>query len=1602
MPFKIGVCLVPMEGTYTWVGIESFAMVSKSEKQSESERPSKKQDETGGQEHLGQEAAHASKELGKLLDVQKHVDKTSSLSGVNVDHTDGSHIKLNNKGQVSGVTTSTGETREYRYGSDGKPNEFKDKSGTWQSADNKTWHCVSDPKQADRQMEIYVDKRGNCHEKHEHGTIVRQASGQTIERDADNRVTAMTSAGGDSQHFKYDKHGKLIEFKDSREGCTWKSENGWFWHNEKSQRWEGAFTPNPKDGSYGRFDGYSHVTTVYHADKSIDMIQPGSNAVIHTSDKGQITSVAIAGGELGKFQFEYSGGMLSKVHEPTGAIWQTKDGHNWTDQNGQPFKGSITVESNGAVRRQGDDGRVTKDNSDGSHYEKEPNGHAVLTDRYGVRQEVHTPQSGAMLVRAAEAIHQSFSDVKSDAAAALLKNASEDERAQIAKVYKNLFNSDLERDLERGIWRPDVRDQALSYLRLKDGDSPSAEAAKKEAVYLHSQFASLQESGSLYRTDFAVQQRVEEQMRSTLSRMNSQQICKLNEEYKELYGKTLNEALADNARELKRLSPDGYEALAIYSKGLDKRKDDDVTKLAEIAMRNKDLQMFQEVFAQTDDGQRKHFIDHGGEDKVRQAFGAGPLDRIGQAANHIFTEIILQGAQVPAKHSLNSSDGKLPTHLPGQDSFESLRGGKDAQDTRETIALDYLHYGKRSVPSEIRESIKTFQTDEKNVEKTLSRMTLKDRMLYEAGKLLQENPAAAVTLPDKTTANDAKYFYNQTHGALEDAARQCLEFKGLAKPDSLKVAQWEEQILYPGASFLQQLNRDRNILGGQDVNTVCREIEKMSQANWERLRPDSDFKPGQDSEYKKFVVNAIKEYFPDEEHRKKVLSVLETGGRSVNDRLDWASKPADVIAALSDMPEASLNHLKNRHIDWDNLCDKVHEHMQFATNEEKKVADWLLEQARDGKRPEPQLLESFVKASGEDLDPKKAMRLYEELRNDKKSGYFQLPAEIKAAYERTLLKKFDQAQRKELTEHGRLPIEDRVKLYLRGVMGGDDQKGLAEDLLKYPPIGGKSLAENEHLKKVFSADQLAALDNSLKQMDDKQKMERYAELFGVAYDSKSKVVDGLLAQLQDEQRKEIDGKAESLEHAADVMRAYKLGIGDREQALSLLDTLNPAQLERMESDYAIRYGRSLVGDIKDLPEPDRTEFTRALTNRSADERLHQAIDDVHASNNFFGRAASDSFSQSGPEMEEARIRLQAHMAEAARHYRELSPAEREQLVNNIAQALEHFKKDKSAAADVASSVAMAAIAIGASVPSAGFSIGALALVGGAANPLARAAVIGADYDSKQMATDIVAGLLGGATSGLSSAHVLKLMPFGKAIGKQAAVDCAHALALTGPAEAALERESIALTQNALRNGGEIPAHAIDDLADKILKMPGTPAKMTHEQIVNELKKDYMTALQAGVKQELANPVKGFLTGKVVTNAVAAGAGGGIQGSMTGAMQWNPEKNIYENSGAIIEQGAWSSARAAIGAGGGTLLFGGVGGRAGAGAGISSRAVEHSRAIRESTGSNLPGLIPSVAPISLDHEDERPHSPKAKPLQKVELPDVEIENHPKKRSDDRKV
>ncbi len=109
----------------------------------------------------------------------------------------------------------------------------------------------------------------------------------------------------------------------------------------------------------------------------------------------------------------------------------------------------------------------------------------------------------------------------------------------------------------------------------------------------------------------------EKDIRDTLATINSKQIEELAKEYRQRYATSLRDALMNDPN----LSAATKESVEIYLKGTDKRTADDTLKLADIAIREEDIDMFQEAMRDASPEARKRFIDDGGEKRMKDAFG---------------------------------------------------------------------------------------------------------------------------------------------------------------------------------------------------------------------------------------------------------------------------------------------------------------------------------------------------------------------------------------------------------------------------------------------------------------------------------------------------------------------------------------------------------------------------------------------------------------------------------------------------------------------------------------------------------------------------------------------------------------------------------------------------------------------------------------------------------------------------------------------------------------------------------------------------------------------------------------------------------------------
>jgi pSer/pThr/pTyr-binding forkhead associated (FHA) protein len=124
----------------------------------------------------------------------------------------------------------------------------------------------------------------------------------------------------------------------------------------------------------------------------------------------------------------------------------------------------------------------------------------------------------------------------------------------------------------------------------------------------------------------------EKDLRDTISTLNSSQISQLEQSYQTETGKELKATLLEGAD----LSKDTKAAIEIYLKGSDKRTTEDTIKLAELATKAGNLEMFEEAFRETTPETREHYIKHDGLKKIEQAFGGlGSSNQLEQASDYL-------------------------------------------------------------------------------------------------------------------------------------------------------------------------------------------------------------------------------------------------------------------------------------------------------------------------------------------------------------------------------------------------------------------------------------------------------------------------------------------------------------------------------------------------------------------------------------------------------------------------------------------------------------------------------------------------------------------------------------------------------------------------------------------------------------------------------------------------------------------------------------------------------------------------------------------------------------------------------------------------------
>lgn len=481
----------------------------------------------------------------------------------------------------------------------------------------------------------------------------KKSDGSVVKTGDNGRISEVTDAQGNVTKFGYDAKGQLNSITDKN--GTWTTTDGSNWTNgttKKSMRGDVY-----EDGSYAFVDGKK--LTVHRTDGTSVEQNLQTQLMAVKDGNGRIVETHVGDGP--STHFEYStDGQLNKVVTATGATWTRNQDGSFTSTDGTVYK-NLSMREDGSLK----------------YFEVKPPNRVELEKTVDA---IYAETGGRM-------------GTGEDEVYALLKDKTEAEKAVMDQIYQEKYHKSLEQEFRDEMEGSEL-DKALELLHKKDDDA-------NDSGRIHTALIELTEYTG--RSDF----NIEKDIRQTLSTKNSAEIAKIDADYRDRYGISLSDALANDPN----LTEQTKAALAIYLKGTDKRTNEDNQALFANALKSMDVEMFNEAMATASPESRKQFMDNGGKEKIQQAF---------------FVD------QVEMQH-----------------------------------ALDYAESGRLNTASKVADNTSWSGDNEQSIEQALKDMPPDERQAYMRGKMLAEGKQIEGLSPEDV--EKAKTTYEKIHTALVSA-----------------------------------------------------------------------------------------------------------------------------------------------------------------------------------------------------------------------------------------------------------------------------------------------------------------------------------------------------------------------------------------------------------------------------------------------------------------------------------------------------------------------------------------------------------------------------------------------------------------------------------------------------------------------------------------------------------------------------------------------------------------------------------------------------------------------------------------------------------------
>ncbi len=1336
------------------------------------------------------------------------------------------------------------------------------------------------------------------------------------------------------REFAYDDKGKLNYVK-GPDGTEWRCRDGQRWFRSGSNvAWIGELGVTP-DGDFICNDKEKGESSLYKRDGSVLVQTTEPQTARFYNVEGRVVETRDFAGKLKQYGYD-STGKLNRFVEyegnpPAAKVWTSTDGENWTSGN-QKMKVRLSVDSVGTLSRSDSaTGRAIVERLKEAPIRINPEttgatAEAIRKALYPgqrVIDAVDNPTGNRYVdtaidvlawtnplfyvqreaVRSTTKVYQNLAKDWQYIENAL-KNLSEPEREALKADYKRRFGVELEAELNTFKSEAEC-EKTLNALKRKDGEPDYAGNIHAAITELNQSFFGRSRTNC------------EKDIRDTISRLSSNQIAKLEEEYRRRYGVSLEQALLRGD-----LSSFSKEALKIQLKGTDEiRKNPDLTlELADLAIKNRSVELFEEAFRSASPAARAKFKEQNGEQRLKNAF-----------EGHWYNALLL-------------------AHPLLQLTANALDVNTNITDTDLRHVMDYAQYGKLSTATQVRDNTSWLGDNEKAIESSLHNMSEEERKHYMIGQALvrgDEDKDIVRRFPDFDKMPDAdkqkaRDFYNTLHNALDRAAGIWFS----RQSQQAEMAKWEDMISQKGGGIISKIADHVGMIYNSGDQKVIHDIEKISKADWEALHK----LPAAERAEKLAALEQLITSFKGAAFAERCMGLLreklaatsyedaqKVGRRTVlqtlTDNDHWYGNNKEyVYEAIENMPAAE----RAKYYDANDTTyrDQLNRELEKFLGKGATLDSALAMLARGSKDKAPV------------MDPLDKLNL-RILQNDEQRRYVNAgQAALTGPGGTVSLLTGDRSVQMAgqasglLTNYPADAVRDLAELFkkdpesyrtFKAKYDSDSEyrgKFLAAARSLYP----LQLQFDRYIKPLIEKGELkpeilAGLRVGILSDDDAGFMKDFA---GMSAADRN-------ALLQDENRLNVafsalsgrerevatnllrQGKA----NPEDLARACVIGFGTRkEEVIQAWKDLKPEEREAAKLAYARKYGSDISLDLRGKIGADEAEDILDRQG-SPEERLDRILQRYYRSYDGIGKYFVDTFwDGTGHQSRDMTNQLVAMQAEYSSVFERMKDTpEFKEKMEALVKALKDFKESKEQMADAVVDALIAVAAVGGAFFTGGASLSLLAVtaIAGAALKVAvKAGIMGADYNwnSAQPLIDALTGAFDAATSFIGPGEIAALCRMGEqaaAKTAKAAITQVGKAVLRDGAEKAIEKELAAMMRNALATGSKhLDEKALEALAMRAVKEGDAAA-------VKALTQALKTNLESTLKTEMQSVLKNLAREYLLIMSSGA-LGGGVSGTVRGMAEWDPNLSVSDNLQRVATTGAMSAGIGAGAAGAFTTVF----------------------------------------------------------------------------------